>query len=217
MNISPINFRLNSINQRPNKNNFIQNSIQENSLAKVSLEQLKGMYNLTFKGVEGFGSKFLKKDEYGDTFFHKCNYDALELNKNQITPEILEVALLTQNKFGETPLFDIDDKRILLEFGEILGPKRASKVFSEAISKQNKQGKTILHCADNKTVEILYDFIGPKKAPKAFSSVLFILDNEGKTPIDYLDFKTAKLLVEIIAKDEKYRFVADEIRKKLDI
>lgn len=74
-----------------------------------------------------------------------------------------------------------------------------------------------MHCADNKTVRILYDFIGPKKAPKAFSSVLFILDNEGKTPLDYLDFKTAKLLAEIIAKDEKYRFVADEIRKKLDI
>ena len=204
MKISPISLRLNSINQKSQakKVNFAQNSIQESALAKVSLDKMQAMNNISFKGnldesdrneivastVAMLRSPFLKQDREGRTFFHQCSYEQLKKVKPLISPLMVRCAFKTYDYKGFTPLhymhsYSDADKAYL--YADILGDE-AKEVFAQGLLVKDADGFTPLLGARNRNLLFTYALILEEKAIPVFEEALLAKDSEGFTQKYYI-------------------------------
>ena len=156
MRINPIG--LGYGNLKPNKvekNNskVMSNPIKDSrSLAKLSLEQLQGMNNISFRGngynpdeiielltifsqdrktekIQNFlnqakvilNSPLLNRNKKGQTFFHKATGEDLEVEKEEITPQLLKFALTIKDNKGNTCFHYAKDPKFATIVAEILG------------------------------------------------------------------------------------------------
>lgn len=176
MRINPIG--LGYGNLKPNKiekNNskIISNPVEgSQKLAKLSLEQLQGMNNISFRGngynqnetirilstlyenrttdnIQDFfneamailNSPLLKTDENGRTFFHKASSEDLEAKRQEITPQILKIALPIKDNYGKTCLNYKENTDFANTVANILGDKVA-EFYTELYGAKNKNGMT---------------------------------------------------------------------------
>ena len=231
MKISPISLRLNSINQKSQakKVNFAQNSIQESALAKVSLDKMQAMNNISFKGnlnesdrneivastVAMLRSPLLKQDREGRTFFHQCSYEQLKKVKPLISPLMVRCAFKTYDYKGFTPLHymhsynDIDKVNL---YADILGDE-AKEVFAQGLLAKDADGFTPLLGARNKNLLFTYALILEEKAIPVFEEALLTKDSEGYTQKAYIHNEEILDAYREILGDKKAQEIFDKADK----
>lgn len=231
MRVSSINFRLNSINQKSQakKVNFAQNPIQKTSLAKVSLDKMQAMNNISFKGnldesdrneivastVAMLRSPFLKQDREGRTFFHQCSCGQLKQKRPLISPLMVRCAFKTYDDKGFTPLHymhsynDIDKANL---YADILG-NEAKEVFAQGLLAKDADGFTALSGVRNKKLLFTYALILEEKAISVFEEALLTKDNEGYTQKAYIHNEEILDAYREILGDKKAQEIFDKADK----
>ena len=188
-------------NLKPNKikknsSKVMSNPVESSQkLAKLSLEQLQGMNNISFRGNEIanspdiLNSPLLETDENGQTFFHKASIEDLKAKKQEITPQLLKIALPMQDNDGNTCLYYTKGPEFINIVADILGDE-APETFAKTCAaknennialldrslkrkKLNEEYKAIFKALGNKTAEVVRNYRG------LFGSTIF---HEGPEP-----------------------------------
>lgn len=223
MNISPISLRLNSINQnsQAKKVNLAQNPIQESNLSKVPLDNLQAMNNISFKGefnilhatlldvCEAIKSPLLKPDTSGNTFFHKCSYEELLEKEDEITPQMLEIALLLKNDKGQTPLITSSADKIKF-FRSVLGLDNSYKVFGNSLMTSNG-----LHGVDAEQTRVIINSLGSFPSEVLVDCILKKLDDKKRTVLHTASAEQAEALLRVLTHKER-RYVLQQAMSMRD-
>ena len=197
MRINPIGLGYSNLRQNKvekNSSKVMSNPVEDSdNFAKVSPEQLQGMNNISFKSngpnqdeIEAIlNSPLLKKDENGQTFFHKASAEDIKARRQEITPLLLKTALPMQDNKGNTCLHYPKRSEFVNTIADILDDE-APEALSEALALQNNDQDTFLHNYQYpETLEIYRKTLGDK-ASEIFANACLAKDNEGEIPIHEL-------------------------------
>ena len=153
MRINPIG--LGYGNLKPNKveknNSKVMSNPVESSqkLAKLSLEQLQGINNISFKSnssnqdeIEAIlNSPLLKTDRDGRTFFHRASAEDIEARRQEITPQLLRIAMPMQDYDSNTCLHYTKGSEFVNTIADILGDE-APEFIPKLYTLKNKMNRT---------------------------------------------------------------------------
>ena len=218
MRISPIrlnqnNFKLNKINRNSDSSNISNTTQKSKDFKKISLEHIKGMYNISFKGNDehkdsralnalrslGFSkdiesnemistlailaSRLLEQNLFSQTFFHKIFFKELKKRKSEITPQLLKFTLPIQDQYGNTFAHYEKEPEFVNAIVDILGDD-APKIFKETLLIKNDKESTFLHESQHpETLKAYARGLGDN-ASEVFAKICVTKDEWGKTPID---------------------------------
>ena len=225
MQINSIKLGVSSLKQnkiKKSNSNIMSTPIKDShNLAKLSLEQLQGMNNISFKGNSDelneirkiiFGlnlqngeihssqeeinkaifniaaiinSLLLKTDEDGRNFFHKASGDDLEARKQEITPQLLRIAIPARDNYGNTCLHYKKDPKFVKIVSDVLGDE-APEIFAETLAIKNDDKGTFLHNKQYPETLEMYRKILGDKASEIFANACLTRYKWGARAIDLL-------------------------------
>ena len=189
-----------------NNISFRKNNDQQTDLTKI----LKILYeNRTTDNIQDFinesitilNSPLIKKNEYGQTFFHWASDKDLKAKKQEITPQLLKIALSMQDNHGYTCFHYKKDPKFVKVVSDILGDE-TPEVFAKTLTLKSNNGETFLHNKQYPETLKMYVKALEERAPEVFEKIYTTQDNFKKSPADILD-EDLKELIQAIIKGEK--------------
>ena len=191
---------MNDISFRGNNDEFneIRKIIFELNLQNGEIHSSQEKINKAIFDIAAIiNSLLLKTDKNGQTFFHKATGEDLEARKQEITPQLLKIALSMQDNHGYTCFHYKKDPKFVKVVSDILGDE-TPEVFAKTLTLKSNNGETFLHNKQYPETLKMYVKALEERAPEVFEKIYTTQDNFKKSPADILDEDLKELIQAII-------------------